>query len=410
MTNAYDSLFTYDGQPLFSGLANGNTFRIIRQRTAQELGPFLASTASSGSNGSVLVDNSWPVNSGLNVDDLYTDQYLFRPDAALTSDKVRIVKTYIPLIGQLIPDQAWTNAPVEGEAYEVHGIIDPWTELPVLINQALIRIMVVAEFSFSPIKDQNRHSLATAAPWLINPRWVRSVGYLNQGPLSTPTTLSSNSIAGTKTAQVASVSNALVGYTAIFANGSSDGTDLYTVITGINGTTLTVTDDFAINLPTGTVVRFQLISEDRNQVDPFMRSVRGKAIGMATQIGTVTYLEHPGQVFDPATTTLFVRAIAPAYYFCGGVSYPQYGLTLDTDTAPCPADWVAAMTLNEAWRHYAHLLDPIANQRLIRDRQEAGAWLTDLSAKYFQNPPMEFRPLNHWGAWPRHSGAQVWGP
>ena len=68
-------------------------------------------------------------------------------------------------------------------------------------------------------------------------------------------------------------------------------------------------------------------------------------------------------------------------------------------------DWVAAATLIEVWRRYGHLLEPLANQRLIRDRTDAAQWFSDLTAKNFNAPPLEFRDLETWG--PRQ---QSWGP
>ena len=307
------------------------TLTEIRQRAAQEFGPCYFGTAKTGSTASYLYDSTWPITSTIDTDDLYVDQYLFRPNAALASDKVRIVKNYIPLQGFLQPDGPWINPPANNEPYELHGVIEPGTDLLTLINQGLMRCFVVTEFSFTPVANQNRHQITQFAPYVTNPRWVRSVGYLS-------------------------------------------------------------------------------ISELRDQTDPYMRAVRGDAIELATSTGMVIYLQHPGMIFDPNSSTVYVRCIAPSYTQCSGATFPQNGLTLETDSAPINLEWAASSVLQEAWRKYSHLLEPAANQRIIRDRNEAALWFSDLSARSFQLPPNDFRPLTRWGFPARNAGPALWGP
>jgi len=148
-----------------------------RAYTAKELGPFESSTAAGTSAVTQLVDTSWPINSNLDQATLYQDQFLFRPSAALVGDMSRIVKLYTPSGGVLTPDLNWTNAPSAAETYELHGRLDP-LKLNSILNEALKELMVEAEFTLTPVLGQTRHSLATVAPWLTNPKWVRQVGFL----------------------------------------------------------------------------------------------------------------------------------------------------------------------------------------------------------------------------------------
>jgi hypothetical protein len=48
-----------------------------------------------------------------------------------------------------------------------------------IINQALKRIFVIVEFTVTPTDNQTRHSLASAASWLVIPDWVYQVGVMS---------------------------------------------------------------------------------------------------------------------------------------------------------------------------------------------------------------------------------------
>jgi hypothetical protein len=293
-----------------------------RQQAAKELGRYEAGEADTGSSTTTLVDNNWPIKSSLNQDDLYTDFYLLRPNAVAVDDRVRIVATYTPASGFLVADRVWSNAPYAGgvgEAYELHGIIEPYTALKELVNATLKRCLLVVEFTITPIEDQIRHSLTAAAPWFNDPNAMLAVGWM-------------------------------------------DSTD------------------------------------DRDEVDPYASPIRGEVV----QDGATFYLVHRGRAFSASNNDLiYCQALKPAYYHCrpaGGVYGAQSGLSLDTDECPAGVEWVAAGTLVEAWRRYGHLLEAAANQKLLRDRQEAAAWFTRLSAENIRIPDRKLkRPLVAWG-------------
>jgi hypothetical protein len=161
------------------------TLLTYRQRLATELGAFWASTATSGSSASALEDTAFPIKSTIAQDDLYADYYLLRPSAANAADRVRVVKTYDPANGKLNTDLPWSAVPYAGgvgEPYELHGVLEPGTVLPNLINEGLKRCMVVVEVTLSPVNGAMRTPLGTAiSATLLDPRWVRQVGWLGPG-------------------------------------------------------------------------------------------------------------------------------------------------------------------------------------------------------------------------------------
>lgn len=168
----------------------GTTLAQIRRYVAPRLGSYAQGTATSGSTTALLEATGWPFKSSLTVDDLYSDHFIFRPNAVAAADKMRLVSNggYDPSTGQITPDQAWTNAPYAsgaGETFELHGMVPPISDgsgtndLHFLINEALHNCFLIVEFTFSPSSATARqHSLATDAPWLEEPAWVRRVGIL----------------------------------------------------------------------------------------------------------------------------------------------------------------------------------------------------------------------------------------
>jgi hypothetical protein len=154
------------------------TLTEIRQGISKRLGSYIASTASAGTGTGALMDTKYPVYSSSAQDELYQDWFLFLPGSAST-DKCRRVATYTPGNGQLTPDSPWGNAPAVGAAYELHAIMDPLNEIHPAINESLRRLLVVTETTLTiSDSDDNRQSLA-ALTWLLNPNYVRQVGWLD---------------------------------------------------------------------------------------------------------------------------------------------------------------------------------------------------------------------------------------
>lgn len=164
------------------------TLTQIRQEAAQLIGPFLSSTATSGSTTSQLEDTAWPVFSSLSQASLFQDGWIYRPAAVAAADKSRIVSTYTPGSGLMLPDKTWTNAPYSGsgEAYEWHGLIEPSVSWTAIINDALKVMMIPVEFTFTPTALYSRTSMTVPAPWLTEPDWVLQIGWLAAGELVAP--------------------------------------------------------------------------------------------------------------------------------------------------------------------------------------------------------------------------------
>lgn len=297
------------------------TLTQYRQQAAKELGRYAEGTAVTTSSTTTLVDTNWPIKSTLNQDDLYSDYFLYRPNAVVEADKVRIVATYTPASGFLVADRPWDIAPYGGgvgEAYELHGIIEPHTDLKEMLNEALKRCYIMVEVTLTPITDQIRHSLSTVAPWFTDPLWLINTGVMQ-------------------------------------------------------------------------------LSDDRDEVDPYSATIRGEVV----QDGATYYFVHRGRSFNPSTELVYLQMLKPAYYHCrpsGGTYGAQSGLSLESDECPVAVNWVAAGTLVEAWRHYSQLLEPSANQKLMRNREEASAWFTRLSNENVRIPTPRIRkPLLMWG-------------
>jgi hypothetical protein len=157
-----------------------STLAEYRAFLCRELGEYIESTAAAGCTTLALLDAKWPVKSTLDQSDLYLDRYLLRPDAVVATDRVRVVKSYMPQSGELDVDAIWTNAPSNGERYCLVNTLDP-TEIDVAINDTLKRTLVVDELAATPTAGTQRHALTTLAPWLKIPTWVRQVGWLPNG-------------------------------------------------------------------------------------------------------------------------------------------------------------------------------------------------------------------------------------
>ena len=150
-------------------------FEEYSQQIGKLLGAYHTGTATSGTTSTLVDENS--LQSTLDIDALFDDYYLLRPDAASDNDRVRIVGEYSPATGTVTPDRTYTNT-VSTEQYELHGIIEPWDDMQDVINESLKRIYLEVEFTFTAVADQTRHSLASAASWLEHAWQVRQVGYL----------------------------------------------------------------------------------------------------------------------------------------------------------------------------------------------------------------------------------------
>lgn len=291
------------------------TLLAYRQYVARELGGFLASTSGPSSTIATLIDPNWPITSSLSQDDYYTDYYLLRPSALLPADRLRVVKTYAPSTGTLTPDTAWTNAPAASEAYELHGVLNPATDMLDAINEGLKRTLLRTEIIGLTTAQVSRHSLATIAPWLSDPMWVRQVGWL-------------------------------------------------------------------------------AASDNRNQIDPYMRVVRGIAVEDDSTNVMGVAIEHPGYFWN-GTESLYIRIVKRGYDHCrtsGGVFGGQSGLALDTDEAPINLEWLGAAALVEIWRRNSQVLETASRVRMVPNLADAAARFSYLTHQNFTSWPLTLTP------------------
>lgn len=255
----------------------------------------------------------------------YQDWYIYRTSIpGGWNDEVRLVANYDPTTGTFTPDLPWTHVPAAGELYELHGLVDPFTALPDLMNEGLQRCWIPVEKSFTPPVLQRRFVLSTQGnpptglvPYLRDIFQVRQVGRLTPG-LS------------------------------------------------------------------------------RDMYDPFAYQVYGEV----TTDGERFYLNS--QIMFNGVDTVYLKTMARAYDVClSSINTPagwtSQGLTYEADQALPALDWVAAATLVVAWRRLALILEPSANQRLIKDAAQAAAWFTSQTELHLRIPPLTLRPLTSWG-------------
>lgn len=153
----------------------------IRQLMGAELGRYQQGTANSTGNTTLtLVDDQ--LVSSLSLEDFGKDCFLCLP-AKSGDDRVsRIIASFAPSTGTITVDRAWSASTVPDSAvYEIHGVVEPITDLQACVNQALKRILLVDEFTVTPTANAIRHDLTTANAWLTDPLWIRQVGYLVSG-------------------------------------------------------------------------------------------------------------------------------------------------------------------------------------------------------------------------------------
>ena len=160
----------------------GASLTSIRQYIGQELGRFVTGTNnSSGGTTTTAVDTQ--LVSSLSISDWYVDWHYIIPAASAADDRVsRLVTTFAPSTGTITVDRAWSASSIADSAvYEMHGYLEPWTDLPLCINDALSRLYTVVELTVTPTANAIRHDLTTSNTWLTDPKYVRQVGYLVTG-------------------------------------------------------------------------------------------------------------------------------------------------------------------------------------------------------------------------------------
>jgi hypothetical protein len=319
------------------------TLADYRHALAVESGPYIGAEqydvrAMGGSTRTVLACHVYPIQSGIPQTDLLIDRPLYRPNAVLFEDRHRYVQGYNPTDGEIVPDLAWTNSPIstfEATTYaelEAHTYRDlefyTYEQLEGLdINGVGERFEVLGPFDVPTMHQLINDGLKQC--WLVVEVAAIPAEFATRHDLG------------------------------VIAPWVQDPSDI---------------------LQVGVLAA----GEDRNITDPFGRVIRGEI----ERDGGRMYLNTGSRSFQ-AGDLLYLRCLKRAYDHCrvaGGEFGTQAGLRAETDEAPVERDWLASAALVVAWRRFAHLLEPQANQRLIRDQQAAAAWFSDRCREHFTAP------------------------
>jgi len=332
------------------------TLAEYRRVVAVESGPYIGPEsydvrATSGSDLTKLICSNYPIKSGIAQNDLLTERPLYRPDAVQEHDKYRYVMTYDPPTGTITPDLVWAMAPIAPPGGSSYDYLEPHT-------YADLEFML-----YEDLESLGLHGFGERFEVL--------------GPFDVPT--------------------------------------LHQLVNDGLKQCWLVVDIACAAQPGVTRHDLGLIApwlQDANHVRqagllPAGNSPYAADPYAAIVYGTVerdggTFLFNTGTRTFNAGDTIYLRCYKRAYDHCrmaGGVYGDQSGLVLETDEAPIERDWLASSALTVGWRRFGHLLEPVANARLVRDAATAAAWFTDRSRQHFTAvaPRLTFRPARQFG-------------
>jgi len=332
------------------------TLAAYRRSVAVESGPYIGPEsyvvrATSGSDTTKLVCSAYPIRSGIPQNDLLTERPLYRPNATRPEDKHRYVMTYDPPTGTITPDLAWTLPPIAAPGGSNYESLEAFTygDMEVLL--------------YEDMEDLGASGIGERFEVL--------------GPFDVPT-LHQLINDGLKQCWMV--------------------VEIACVATpGASRHSLSLIAPWLQDVNHVRQAGILALGEDRNQNDPFQRSVYGivERDGGEFYFNTGTRTFYSGDI-------IYLRCYKRAYDHCrpaGGTYGEQVGLELDTDEAPIERDWLAASALTVGWRRFGHILEPVANARLVRDQATAAAWFADRSRQHFTAvaPALTFREVRHFG-------------
>jgi hypothetical protein len=284
-----------------------------------------------GSDTTKLVCLIYPIFSGIPQQDQLIDRPLYRPYATQLTDRNRYVMDYDPSTGTITPDLPWTISPYSDSSGSTYGFLEA--------------------FSY--------HDLEQFQYLQIEGGGINGIGERFEvlGPFDVPT------------------AHRLI----------NEGLKHCWLVVEVAciPTILTSRHDLNVVAPwlldPNNVLQVGLLAngEDRNLQDPFERRING----IVERDGGHFYLNTGSMTFSDGDL-IYLRCLKRAYDHCrfegSGDFGNQAGLSNETDDAPVARDWVAAAALVAGWRQFGHLLEPAANQRLIRDQATAVGWFNDL--------------------------------
>lgn len=329
-----------------------------RRNLAVESGPYVGPEsynvrATSGSSLTKLVCSNYPITSSIGQSDLYSERPLFRPSAVYEQDRHRYVASYDPPTGTLTPDLPWTFAPITTAGATTYGELEA--------------------FTYGDLEDQK------LTYENLEGTGISGIGERFEilGPWDAPTM------------------QQLI----------NDGLKQCWLVVDVVCTPVASTTRFDLGVVAPWLqdpnhvrqVGVLTVGEDPSVVDPFHRTVYGSV----ERDGATMIFNTDARTFN-ADDVLYLRCYKRAFDHCrpsGGAFGDQVGLFLETDEAPIERDWLVSSALVAGWRRFGHLLEPSANQRLIRDQVTASAWFNDRTHAHFSAvaPTLTFRRARHFG-------------
>jgi hypothetical protein len=336
------------------------TLADLRSTFSVEVGPYVGPEsyvvrATSGSDTTKLVCSQYPIMSGIPQVDSLIDRPLYRPTAVQELDRNRYVMDYDPPTGTITPDLPWIFPPFSLTTGNSYGFLEGYTY----------------------------------GDWEMDPP-----GYLYQDLEG----LGSDGIG--ERFEILGAFDVPTTHRLI-----NDGLKNCWVVVEVPclPTAGATRHDLGVVAPwlqdANNVLEVGVLSsgQDRNAVDPFDARVYGEV----EHDGGTFYLNTQHRSFSDGDI-LYLRCLKRAFDHCraaGGVWGEQSGLSLDTDEAPSERAWSVASALVIAWRRFGHLLEPAANQRLIRDQAAAGVWFADRSRVHLTavRPQIQFTRRRSFG-------------
>ena len=314
-----------------------------RSLLAVESGPYIGPEsyevrATSGSDTTQLVCSNYPIRSGIPQRTSLLDRPLYRPSVVQPHDKHRYVLDYDPSTGTITPDLPWAT-----------GLFSP----PTGNTYAFLENYLYRDLEVYLYED-------------LEGLGITGIGERFEilGPFDVPTM------------------HRLI----------NDGLKNCWLVVEVVGvpTEQAVRHDMSQMAPwlqdTTDVLQVGYLAagEDRNETDPFERIV----LGQVERDGGGMFFNTWTRSFQNGDL-LYFRCLKRAYDHCragGGEFGEQSGLVLESDEAPAETEWLVSSALVLAWRRYGHLLEPLANTRLIRDQATAAVWFSDNCRKHFTGP------------------------
>ena len=334
----------------------GVTLAQYRRTLAVESGPYVGPEsyivrAEGGSDETKIVCHNYPIMSGLPQQDLLLDRPLYRPNAILEEDRNRYVMTYDPPSGTITPDFIWANPMVPPNSGTTYQYLEAHTygDLESYTYEMLEGITLTGPGEtfevLGPFDAPTMHKLINDG---LKQCWL---------------------VVDVVCTAVEGVSRHDLGQVAPWLQDPNHVRQAGVLSAGI--------DPWA--------------------QDPFDAIVYGQ---VERDGGTLIFNTN-GRTFNSGDQ-IWLRCYKRAFDHCrqaGGNYGDQSGLVLETDEAPIERDWLASSALVIAWRRFAHLLEPVANQRLVRDQASATAWFTDRTAQHFKAvaPQLLFRRARSFG-------------